>query len=51
LKPDYRALENIMARIEDSPKISRMIWACIAVAAGYVVLFGLAALMTAARGG
>jgi len=41
---------NTLKRIECSPKISRMIWACITVAAGYVLLFGLAALIAAMRG-
>jgi len=38
-----------MELLEESSRLHRMVWACIAVAWTYVALFGLAALAAAIR--
>jgi len=46
---DFKALRDGMEMLENSACIRRLLWACIAVAGGYVVLFGLDALLAAIR--
>jgi len=45
LKPDYRALSILMESLNQSPKLLRLAWACIAVAG----TFAVSALITALR--